>query len=157
MGPAGAEDRLAAASEIVDLARAAGDGARERDGMFWRFVALMELARVAEAESALAAFHRAAAAAGDVKAVVMATARQAMLANLRGRFDQATELIAEVAAEGPRAGLPDTYRVVGSVWGEITFYRGPRRRLRTCLIRCRIWRVGCPGTSWRQASRSGWC
>src|SRR5207237_9819667 len=48
----------------------------------------------------------------------------AMLANLRGRFDQATELIAEVAAAGPRAGLPDTYRVVGSVWGEITFYRG---------------------------------
>jgi tetratricopeptide (TPR) repeat protein len=122
--PAGAEDRLAAASEIVDLARAAGDGARERDGMFWRFVALMELARVAEAESALAAFHRAAAAAGDAKAVVMATARQAMLANLRGRFDQATELIADVAAEGPRAGLSDTYRVVGSLWGEITFYRG---------------------------------
>jgi hypothetical protein len=83
--PAGAEDRLAAAAEIIDLARAAGDGARERDGMFWRFVALMELARVAEAESALAAFHRAAAAAGDVKAVVMATARHAMLANLRGR------------------------------------------------------------------------
>ena len=122
--PAGAEDRLAAASEIIDLARAAGDGARERDGMFWRFVALMELARVAEAESALAAFHRAAAAAGDVKAVVIATARQAMLANLRGRFGEATELIAEVAAEGPRAGLLDTYRVVGSVHGEIAFYRG---------------------------------
>ena len=122
--PAGAEDRLAAASEIIDLARAAGDGARERDGMFWRFVALMELARVAEAESALAAFHRAATAAGDAKAVVMATARQAMLANLRGRFEQATGLIAEVATEGPRAGLRDTYRVVASAWGEITFYRG---------------------------------
>jgi tetratricopeptide (TPR) repeat protein len=122
--PAGAEDRLAAASEIIDLARAAGDGARERDGMFWRFVALMELARVAEAESALAAFHRAATAAGDAKAVVMATARHAMLANLRGRFGEATELIAEVAAEGQRAGLPDTYRVVGSVWAEIAFYRG---------------------------------
>jgi tetratricopeptide (TPR) repeat protein len=122
--PAGAEDRLAAASEIIDLARAAGDGTRERDGMFWRFVALMELARVAEAESALAAFRHAAVAAGDAKAVVMATARQAMLANLRGRFDEANELIAGVAAEGPRAGLPDTYRVVGSVRGEITFYRG---------------------------------
>jgi tetratricopeptide (TPR) repeat protein len=124
--PAGAEDRLAAASEIIDLARAAGDGTRERDGMFWRFVALMELARVAEAESALAAFHRAAAAAGDLRAVVMATARQAMLANLRGRFGEATELIAHVAAEGPRAGLLDTYRVVASVWAEIAFYRGPQ-------------------------------
>ena len=122
--PAGAEDRLAAASEIIDLARAAGDGARERDGMFWRFVALMELARVAEAESALAAFHREAVAAGDVQAAVMATARQAMLANLRGRFDEATELIAYVAAEGQRARLADTYRVVASARGEITFYRG---------------------------------
>jgi tetratricopeptide (TPR) repeat protein len=124
--PAGAEDRLAAASEIIDLARAAGDGTRERNGMFWRFVALMELARVAEAESALAAFHRAAAAAGDVQAVVMATARHAMLANLRGRFDEATGLIAEVAAEGQRAGLLDTYRVVASVQAEIAFYRGPQ-------------------------------
>jgi hypothetical protein len=90
--PAGAEDRLAAASEIMDLAQAAGDGIRERNGMFWRFVAMMELARVAEAKSALAAFRHAAAAAGDAKAAVMATARQAMLANLRGRFDEATEL-----------------------------------------------------------------
>ena len=85
----------------------------------------MELARVAEAESALAAFHRAAAAAGDVHAVVMATARHGMLANLRGRFDEATELIAEVAAEGRRAGLPDTERLVGSLRAEIAFYRGP--------------------------------
>jgi hypothetical protein len=124
--PAGAGDRLAAASEIIELARAAGDGTRERDGMFWRFVALMELARVAEAESALAAFHRAAVAAGDGQAVVMAISRQAMLANLRGRFDEATELIADVAAEGQRAGLLDTYRVVDSVRGEIAFYRGPQ-------------------------------
>jgi hypothetical protein len=94
--------------------------------MFWRFVALMELARVAEAESALAAFHSAAAAAGDARAVVMATARQAMLANLRGRFEEATELIAEVAVEGQRAGLADIYRVVASAHGEIAFYRGPQ-------------------------------
>ena len=62
--PAAADDRLAAASEIIDLARAAGDDAHERHGMFWRFVALMELGRVAEAESALAAFGRAAQLAG---------------------------------------------------------------------------------------------
>jgi tetratricopeptide (TPR) repeat protein len=123
--PAGAEDRLAAASEIIDLARAAGDGTRERHGMFWRFVALMELARVAEAESALAAFHRAAAAAGDRQAVVMATARHAMLATLRGRFGEAAQLIAEVAAQGRKAGLADTERLVWSLNAEIAFYRGP--------------------------------
>jgi hypothetical protein len=121
----GAEDRLAAASEIIELARAAGDGTRERHGMFWRFVALMELARVAEAESALAAFHRAAAAAGDGQAVVMATARHAMLATLRGRFSAAAQLIEQVAAEGRRAGLPDTDRLVWTLNAEIAFYHGP--------------------------------
>jgi tetratricopeptide (TPR) repeat protein len=123
--PAGAEDRLAAAAEIIDLARAAGDRSRERHGMFWRFVALMELARVSEAEPALAAFEHAARAAGDGHAVVMATARHAMLASLRGRFYDAARLAEEVAAEGRRVGLPDTERLVGSLLGEIAFYRGP--------------------------------
>ena len=123
--PAGAEDRLAAASEILDLARAAGDDARERHGMFWRFVALMELGRVGEAESALAAFERAAVASGDSQAVVMATARHAMLATFRGRFDEAARLIAQVAADGARAGLPDTERLVAALYGEIAFYQGP--------------------------------
>jgi hypothetical protein len=123
--PAGAEDRLAAASEIIELARAAGDGTRERHGLFWRFVALMELARVAEAEPALAAFHRAAAAAGDGQAVVMATARHAMLATFRGRFGEAARLIREVAAEGRRTGLPDTDRLVATLNGEIASYGGP--------------------------------
>jgi len=123
--PAGAEDRLAAAAEIIELARAAGDGTQERHGMFWRFVALMELARVAEAESALAAFHRAAAAAGDGQAVVMATARHAMLATLRGRFGEAAQLIEQVAAEGRRVGLADTDRLVAGLHGEIAFYQGP--------------------------------
>ena len=91
--PAGAEDRLAAGSEIIDLARSAGDDRRERNGQFWRFVALMELGRVADAESALAAFEREATTAGDAEAVVMVTARHAMLAILRGRFDDASQLI----------------------------------------------------------------
>ena len=123
--PAGAEDRLAAASEIIELARATGDDIRERHGMFWRFVALMELARVAEAESALAVFHRAAAAADDGQAVVMATARHAMLATLRGRFDEAAQLTAEVAARGRKAGLADTERLVWSLTAQIAFYQDP--------------------------------
>ena len=90
--PAGAEDRLAAGSEIIDLARTAGDDRRDRHGQFWRFVALMELGRVADAESALVAFGREAAAVGDAEAVVMVTARHAMLAVLRGRFGQAGQL-----------------------------------------------------------------
>ena len=44
--PDGALDRLAAAGEIIDLARGSADLERERRGLFWRFVALMELGRV---------------------------------------------------------------------------------------------------------------
>ena len=118
--PGGAEDRLAAGSEIIDLARAAGDDRRERQGQFWRFVALMELGRVAEAESALAAFAREAAAAGDAEAAVMVTARHAMLAILRGRFDDASQLIEEVAETARRARMADArgdHRDAGMVSG----------------------------------------
>jgi tetratricopeptide (TPR) repeat protein len=122
--PAGAEDRLAAGSEIIDLARAAGDDVRERHGQFWRFVALMELGRVAEAESALAAFAREAAAAGDAEAAVMVTARHAMLAILRGRLDEASQLTREVAEAARRAGLPDAEAITGTLAGSVAAERG---------------------------------
>jgi tetratricopeptide (TPR) repeat protein len=122
--PAGAETRLAAGSEIIDLARAAGDDRRERHGQFWRFVALMELGRVAEAESALAAFAREAAAAGDAEAAVMVTARHAMLAVLRGRLDEASRLTREVAGAARRAGMPDAEAITGTLAGSVAAERG---------------------------------
>ena len=122
--PAGAEARLAAGSEIIDLARAAGDDRRERHGQFWRFVALMELGRVAEAESALAAFAREAAAAGDAEAAVMVTARHAMLAVLRGQLDEASRLIREVAEAARQAGMPDTDAITGTLGGSVAAERG---------------------------------
>jgi tetratricopeptide (TPR) repeat protein len=109
--PDAATERLTGATEIVELARAGADPVRERQGLFWRFVALMELGRVAEAESALAAFERAAADAGDRPGLVMARARHAMLAILHGRYGEADRLIAEVAELGDRIGLPDTQRL----------------------------------------------
>ena len=125
--PAAAEDRLVAASEILDLARAAGDDARERHGMFWRFVALMELGRVAEAESALAAFERAARLAGDEAALVMVTARHAMLATVRGRFGEALRLAARVLESGRRAGLADTADLYSSVRGMVVQEQGTQQ------------------------------
>jgi tetratricopeptide (TPR) repeat protein len=132
----GAQDRLAAGSEIIDLARAAGDGERERHGMFWRFMALMELGRVAEAESALAAFAHDAAAAGDAAAAVTVTARHAMLAILRGRFDRALELAGEVEREGRRLGLPDAEAITFSLMGPVVIERGP------------VGELGAPGKHW---------
>ncbi len=122
--PAGADDRLAAAAEIIDLARAAADPEQERRGLFWRFVALMELGRVGEAESALAAFEREARVGGDAAALVMVAARHAMLATQRGRFDEAQQLIEDVAEQGRQAGLADTERLVGTLRGMIAMLRG---------------------------------
>lgn len=121
--PEGAEDRLAAGSEIVELARAAGNDRRERHGLFWRFVALMELGRVAEAEAALAAFEREVALAGDAHAAVMAGARHAMLDILRGRFDDAARLVEEVGDQGKRVGLPDAENIHGALLAAITVER----------------------------------
>jgi hypothetical protein len=121
--PEAAEDRLAAGSEIVDLARAAGEGARERHGLFWRFVALMELGRVDEAESALAAFEREVTLAGDEQAAVMATARHAMLAILRGRFDEAMLLADEANERGRRVGLADADNVASALRAAIAVER----------------------------------
>ena len=129
--PEGAEDRLAAGSEIIDLARAAGDGRRERQGQFWRFVALMELGRVAEAESALAAFEREAAAAGDAEAAVLVTARHGMLAILRGRFDQACRLTGDVAGRARRARIADAEVITETLGAAIAAERGPRSFLET--------------------------
>ena len=122
--PAGATDRLAAGSEIIDLARSAGDDRRERHGQFWRFVALMELGRVADAESALAAFEREATTAGDAEAVVMVTARHAMLAILRGRFDDASQLIVRVAETARRARMADAEAITGTLAWSVAAERG---------------------------------
>jgi tetratricopeptide (TPR) repeat protein len=124
--PASAEDRLAAGSQIMELARAAGDQVRERHGLFWRFTALMELGRVAEAESALALFERQAEAAGDAEAAVMAKARHGMLAALRGRYDEASRLAGEVLQKARRVRLPDADNLAGTVQAMVLKDRGDR-------------------------------
>ena len=75
--------------------------------MFWRFVALMELARVDEAEVALADFERAADAAGDAEGSVVALSRHAMLAVLRGRFDPARLAESSAAPAGSGCLTPN--------------------------------------------------
>jgi len=123
--PAGAGDRLAAGSEIIALARTAGDDRLERRGQFWRVVALMELGRVAEAESALAVFGREAVAAGDAEAEVTAKARLAMLAILRGRFDDAGGLIETVAQAARRAGMADAEALIATLAGAVAAEQDP--------------------------------
>ena len=88
--PGAADDRLAAASEIVELAGAAHDEARAAR-------TVLALRRAGGARSggggrvgAGRVTPAPAEAAGDGAAGVMVTSRPAMLGDLRGRFDQAT-------------------------------------------------------------------
>ncbi|WBB69319.1 ATP-binding protein [Micromonospora sp. WMMD812] len=122
--PAAAEERLSTAAQIVAQARRAGDTATELRGLFWTFVAQAELGDLSRAEAALTAYARAAEFAGDAEAAVVVPARQAMLATIRGRFDEAEALTAEVAVRGQRVGLPDTDRLVASLHGRLAMMRG---------------------------------
>ncbi|MFG2075459.1 AAA family ATPase [Nonomuraea maritima] len=122
--PAAAGERLATASEIVEQARQAGDAEAERRGLFWRFTALTELGELVSAEAALTAYARAGELAGDPAAAVVVLARQAMLATVRGRFEAAEALAAEVRVRGRQAGLSDADRLAGALGGEIASLRG---------------------------------
>ncbi|GGK21758.1 hypothetical protein GCM10011583_62230 [Streptomyces camponoticapitis] len=122
--PAAAGERLATASVIVEQARRAGDAETELRGVFWRFVALMEVGETVRAEAALMAYARTAEHVGDAEAAVVVSARQAMLATVRGRFDEAAVLAREAAARGRRVGLPDTERLAGSLRSAVAVLRG---------------------------------
>jgi len=133
----GVRERLLGAEEIIELARFVGDQGRERDGLFWRFVALIELGRLADAESTLAVFEQEARAAGDEQATVMAAARHVALACLRGRFDEAERLGREVVTAARRSGRADVDDMVGAFRGALALERGPRHLLDAAVERLR--------------------
>ncbi|MFC0551603.1 AAA family ATPase [Planotetraspora thailandica] len=122
--PSAAHERLTTASQIVEQARLAGDADAERRGLFWRFIALAELGDLEGAEAALTAYARTGELTGDAEAAVVVLARQSMLATVRGRFDTAAELAAEVSVRGRQAGLADTDRLVGTLRSSIDALRG---------------------------------
>jgi len=122
--PAAASERLSVAEQIVRHARRAGEITLELRGLFWIFMAWVELADIGRAEAALATYARAAELAGDAAAAVVVLARQAMLATIRGKLEEADALAEQVAARGRQVGLADTGRVVASLRGQLALLRG---------------------------------
>ncbi|CAL9626897.1 hypothetical protein SUDANB70_06019 [Streptomyces sp. enrichment culture] len=122
--PAAAHERLETAAEIITQAELAGDIASERRGLMWRFTALMELGDLTAAEAALTSYARTGELSGDAETLAVVTARQSMLAAIRGRFEEAASLASEVERLGHRAGLVDTPRLTGSLRGGISALRG---------------------------------
>ena len=122
--PAAASERLSVAQQIIRHARRAGDITLELRGLFWIYTAWMELADIDRAEAVLATYASTAELAGDAAGAVVVLARQAMLATIRGRFDEAAALADQVAARGRHVGLADTDRVVASLRGQLALLNG---------------------------------
>jgi AAA ATPase-like protein len=122
--PVAAAERLSEAARIIEFARLAGDSALELRGLFWRFVALVELGDLDTAEAVLMTYARTGALTGDARSAVVALSRQAMLALVRGRLPIAAALTEEVAVAGRRAGLTDTARLTASLTGALAVLRG---------------------------------
>lgn len=122
--PAVIGERLSTASQIIELARRAGDAVLERRGLFWRFTALAELGDLDAAEAALVAYARAGERDSDPETAVVALSRHAVLALVRGRLGLAETLADEVTEAGWRVGLADTDRLTASLRGRIALLRG---------------------------------
>lgn len=102
-GPENAEERLAIATEILDLATKAGEGERIAQGLDFRTVVFIERGEMALADAEL-----------DAMGVIVEQVRQpaqtwihvharAMRALLDGRFEDAEQLISEALEVGTRA------------------------------------------------------
>jgi hypothetical protein len=143
--PEAVHDRLLLGAEIVGLGRSSGDETLEWDGMFWQFTALMELGRVNEAESVLALFESAVTAAGDLPGMTMARSRHAVLAGLRGRFDDIAPIVAEVDELGRRAGMAETFRLSRTISTPLLLERDLATDGPSAIASLRAWAAKMPG------------
>jgi hypothetical protein len=120
-----AERRIAVAGEVIDSARSLGDVDAELTARLWRFVGLLELGRLADAEVERAAYSRLASAASRQEAIVIARAREATIATARGEFDVALDLAADVRRLAAAAAMPDADRLFHALRTTILIERDP--------------------------------
>jgi hypothetical protein len=122
--PDTAEERLATSAQIIDLGVKTGDVGRELDGRMWRFIALLEFGRMAEAEVELGRYERLAERSGQPEFLFFARSRRSTLAALRGRFDEAQRLAQAAYELAVTAGLPDAPNVFGAQLAAVVSARG---------------------------------
>jgi len=101
--PDTAEQRLAIATELTQLAEAAGEKERALEGQWAQVLALLELGRAAPARAAHEIQSRQAAELKQPPQLWITTMLQAMLELFGGRFDQAEELASQAYEIGRRA------------------------------------------------------
>jgi tetratricopeptide (TPR) repeat protein len=106
-GPAGAEERRALASEVLELAGHAGDRELALEGNARRAVALVQLGDVAAARADMELHSRLAHQLRHPYGLWRALAWQATQALLAGRFEEALALAEGALERGRRVRVPD--------------------------------------------------
>ena len=122
--PAGAEDRLTTAAELIRLGRAAGDEDRDTRRPVLAFRGPDGAGQGGRGGGDAGCLRAGCGAAGDAEGSVMALSRYAMLAVLRGRFDTGTVLAEEFTARARRIGLPDAERLTVALHGAVLAEQG---------------------------------
>jgi tetratricopeptide (TPR) repeat protein len=101
--PDNAEERLAIATEILDIAGQAGDAERVTQGRDWRMLALMELGNVTAVDAELEAMSVVVEELRQPAQRWLVWSTRAMRALFDGRFDEAERLITEALTIGEGA------------------------------------------------------
>jgi len=98
IGPEHAEERLAMATEMLELAQAANAILQATHGMYWRVYCLLELGEMAEADAQIDVWERASQELNSPFHFLLIAVSRTMQALTRGRFDDC-ELLAQQAFE----------------------------------------------------------
>ncbi len=105
------EAREAAGGRIADIARRVGDVELELDGLMWRIIAFTDMGDLARSKAAIDEYTRVAEASHIPRYRLYALSRQAMLASVFGRFEEAERLSLEAFRIGTNAQEPDAIQV----------------------------------------------
>lgn len=109
--PAGAPDRLSAADRLIPVARRLGNLEAELEARLALVHALVEVGRVDDAELELSTYARLAAPLKRHDLGAFVASRRALLAMVRGRYDEIDRQAEQAREHAIAAGMPDADRL----------------------------------------------
>jgi hypothetical protein len=122
--PENTEERLAISTEMVALATAAGDAETAFTGRAWRFVDLIEVGDIAEADQVLDAMTRTAEALRQPVYLYVTHLRRTMRLLLEGAFTEAEHLALQTPALGAQAQIETAGQVFGAQMFAVRMHQG---------------------------------
>jgi eukaryotic-like serine/threonine-protein kinase len=105
------ESRETAGTRIADIGRRVGDVELELDGVMWRMIGLADMGDFARTNATVEEYSRIAETSHIPRYRLYALSRQAMIASVFGRFEDAERLSDEAFRIGVQAQEPDAIQV----------------------------------------------